>query len=313
MIRAGGLELDNNLCLAPLAGVTLLTVREFFTQMGAALTHTEMISCSGLIRDNAKTLDMLRVASHEGPLIVQLFAPDEKILFAGALKVLENCEKFSGLGINMACPMPKITKNGAGSALMRRPEIASKMVKCLKDLNFPVWVKTRKFDDDNETLKFAELLINSGADNICIHGRTPSQRYEGIADRNIISLAAKNFPGYISASGDVKNISDIDEYLHMGCVMVMLARGAFANPCLFEEFRGIYRTQSEKLDALIKFAYRTRDLLNEHKAIVLMKRFAGSMIKFKNGSAALRQQAMLSNSLDELINILRLGGMNNNE
>ena len=240
MIHAGGLELENNLCLAPLAGVTTLTIREFFSEMGAALTHTEMISCSGLIRDNAKTLDMLKVSNREKPLIVQLFANDEKILHDGALKVLTHCEKFSGLGVNMACPMPKITKNGAGSALMSRPEIASKMVKCLKDLNLPVWVKTRKFDDDYKTLKFAELLINSGADNICIHGRTPAQRYEGISDRKIISLAAKNFPGYISASGDVKNLADIDEYLNMGCIIVMIARGAFANPCLSsEEFTGL--------------------------------------------------------------------------
>ncbi len=305
MIHAGGLELDNNLCLAPLAGVTTLTIREFFSGMGAALTHTEMISCSGLIRDNAKTLDMVKISDYESPLIVQLFAPDEKILYNGALKVLTHCRKFSGLGINMACPMPKIIKNGSGSALMRRPEIASNMIKSLKSLNFPVWVKTRKFDSDYETLKFAELLINSGADNICIHGRTPAQRYEGIADRAIISLAAKEFPGYISASGDVKNLADIDEYLNMGCVIVMIARGAFANPCLFEEFRGIYRTEDEKLDALTKFAYRTLEISGEHRAVVLLKRFAGGMIKFKNGAANLRQQAMMSNSLDEIINIFR--------
>ena len=305
MIHAGGLELDNNLCLAPLAGVTTLTIREFFSGMGAALTHTEMISCSGLIRDNAKTLDMVKISDYESPLIVQLFAPDEKILYNGALKVLTHCRKFSGLGINMACPMPKIIKNGSGSALMRRPEVASNMIKSLKSLNFPVWVKTRKFDSDYETLKFAELLINSGADNICIHGRTPAQRYEGIADRAIISLAAKEFPGYISASGDVKNLADIDEYLNMGCVIVMIARGAFANPCLFEEFRGIYRTEDEKLDALTKFAYRTLEISGEHRAVVLLKRFAGGMIKFKNGAANLRQQAMMSNSLDEIINIFR--------
>lgn len=305
MIHAGGLELGNKLCLAPLAGVTTLTIREFFSGMGAALTHTEMISCSGLIRDNAKTLDMLKVSSFESPLIVQLFAPDEKILYNGALKVLTHCEKFSGLGINMACPMPKITKNGAGSDLMRRPEIAAKMVKCLKNLNLPVWIKTRKFDNDYETLKFAELLINSGADNVCIHGRTPSQRYEGIADRSIISLAAKEFPGYISASGDVKNLADIDEYLNMGCVIVMIARGAFANPCLFEEYRGIYRTEGEKLDALTKFAYRTLEISGEHRAVVLLKRFAGSMLKFKNGAANLRQQAMMAARLEEILNIFR--------
>ena len=95
MINAGGLELDNPLCLAPLAGITTLTVRELFSSLCASLTHTEMISCAGLVRDNAKTLDMLAVSEHESPLVVQLFASSEKILCEGAQKVLASCRKFA--------------------------------------------------------------------------------------------------------------------------------------------------------------------------------------------------------------------------
>ena len=300
----GGLELKNNLCLAPLAGVTTLSVREFFSEHEASLTHTEMISCAGLIRDNLKTFDMLKTSETEAPLIIQLFAPDEKILLMGAEKALKVCKRFSAFGINMACPMPKITKNNCGSALLKYPDKAFKMVKGLKNFNLPVWVKIRKLENDNETLKFVELLLNAGADNVCIHGRTPAQRYEGISDKNILRISAKNFPDFISASGDVKTVNDIQEYLSMNCVAVMLARGIIANPFLFEEFNGRFRNYEERIKILINFAERAEKISCEHKALVLMKRFVPAMLRDTEGSAAKRNLACTANSLDEIIKIL---------
>ena len=310
MITAGGLNLKSPLCLAPMAGVTTITVREFFSELGASLTHTEMISCAGLIRDNAKTFDMMKVSEHESPLVIQLFASDEKTLVSGAECVLNSGNRFAAFGINMACPMPKITRNGSGSALLKDSQKASRMVEGLKRLGLPVWVKIRKLDDDNNnTLKFTEALINAGADNICIHGRTPSQRYEGLADRSIIAETSRRFEGYISASGDVRTLEDINEYLSFGCVIVMVARGAVSNPFLFEEFNGIFRTHEEKLESLMRFSQRTFELSGEHKALVLLKRFAGSMLRFNEGSAELRRRAMMSVRLEELINILKNGAI----
>ena len=307
MILAGGLELENPLCLAPMAGVTTLAMREFFALHGAGLTHTEMISCAGLIRDNAKTFDMLEIAEHEGRVIVQLFGNDDGLIVAGAEEILKKNLQYSAFGINMACPMPKVTKNGSGSALMRKPELAAKMVKGLKTLGLPVWVKIRKFESDIETLNFVELLVKSGADNVCIHGRTPAQRYEGIADRRIIAETAKRFPELISASGDVKSLSDIQEYLSFGCVIVMIARGALSNPFMFEEYEGIFRTQEQRLGELEKFAYRACGLSGEHRAVVLMKRFAGSVLKFAHGSAELRRLAMQADNLEALLGVIRQG------
>lgn len=314
MITAGGLTLKNRLCLAPMAGVTTITVREFFSSLGAALTHMEMISCAGLIRDNAKTFDMMKVSEYESPLVIQLFANDEKILVSGAECALNSGNKFAAFGINMACPMPKITRNGSGSALLKDSEKASRMVEGLKRLGLPVWVKIRKIDDDkNNTLRFIDALVNAGADNICIHGRTPSQRYEGVADKSIIRESSKRFAGYISASGDVKTLNDINEYLSFGCVMVMVARGAVSNPFLFEEFNGVYRTREERLESLLRFSERTRKISGEHKSVVLLKRFAGSMLKFNEGSAELRRRAMMSVNLEELENVLKQGVMIENE
>lgn len=311
MITAGGLTLENPLCLAPMAGVTTITVREFFSSLGAALTHTEMISCAGLIRDNAKTYDMMKVSEHESPLVIQLFANDENVLVSGAECVLKSGNKFAAFGINMACPMPKITRNGSGSALLKDSGKASRMVEGLKRLGLPVWVKIRKIDDDiNDTLSFIDALVSAGADNICIHGRTPSQRYEGVADRSIIRESSKRFAGYISASGDVKTLNDISEYLSFGCVMVMVARGAVSNPFLFEEFNGIFRPREERLESLLRFSERTHKISGEHKAVVLLKRFAGSMLKFNEGSAELRRRAMISDNIEELRRVLREGVMN---
>lgn len=283
----------------------MLPVREFFSQHGADMTHTEMISCAGLVRDNVKTFEMLKTSEFEKPLVVQLFAPDEKILVSGALKVKNSCGNFFAFGINMACPMPKITKNFCGAALLKRPETAFNMVKELKKFNLPVWVKIRKLEKENETLNFIEILAAAGADNICVHGRTAAQRYEGSADKKILEISAKKFPGLISASGDVKTIEDIDEYFSYGCVCVMLARGAIANPFLFEEYRGINRNSEEKIEILINFAYRAKELAGEHKALIAMKRFAGAVLKFSHGSADKRNQACMSTSLEEIIKILR--------
>ena len=284
-----------------------MAMREFFALHGAGLTHTEMISCAGLVRDNAKTFDMLSLSEHEEDVIVQLFGNDDALVVEGAEVVLSRSEGISALGVNMACPMPKITRNGSGSALMKKPDIAARMVKGLKGLGLPVWVKTRKFEDDADTLRFVDVLVNAGADNVCIHGRTPAQRYEGTADRKITAEAAKKFPGLISASGDVKTIADIEEYLSCGCAGVMIARGALANPFIFEEYAGIFRPQEERIDELINFAYRARELSGEHRAVVLMKRFAGSVLRFAHGSAEQRRLAMQADNLNELLNVIKKG------
>ena len=306
-MRIGGLDLAGKIFLAPLAGITTLPVREFFCEHGASLTHTEMISCAGLIRDNAKTFDMLESSEREGPLVVQLFANDSGVLAEGGEVVRERCKKFSAFGINIACPMPKITKNGSGSAILKKPGLAAEMVKGLKTLGVPVWVKMRRLEDDEDTLRFADVIISAGADNVCIHGRTPSQRYEGIADRSIISQSSREFPGMISASGDVRSVNDIEEYLSMGCAGVMIARGAFSNPFMIEEYCGRYRSRDEKISELLNFAHRAYEISGEHKAVVLMKRFAGSILRNERGSAELRQKAMMSGSLEEITEILKKG------
>ena len=322
-IEVGGLKLDNELWLAPLAGVTIPPVREFFTLMGAGLTHTEMVSCMGLIRDNYKTQDMLRLLPEEGPVVLQLFAGDADTLTKGAEAALAanaqgDFPRFAALGINMACPMPKVTKRGAGVALMGT-KTASVMVKGLKPLGLPVWVKTRKMSNDKETLGFLEELVEAGSDNICIHGRTEAQRYQGRADREIAASAAKRFPGKISASGDVFAIEDIEEYLNMGCAGVMLARGALANPWLFPLALGArgYRvsedltnpTREQRVQRLRSLAARAEEVCGPRTALVLLKRMTAGMFKGMTGASELRRSIGLASSLEDLLYCLQGKGI----
>lgn len=315
----GGLLLSSPLCLAPLAGVTSSPVREFFTELGAALTHTEMVSCAGLVRGNRRTSGMLRVSPREVPLILQLFAPDAETLTRGAEAALElnrAAPSFAGLGINMACPMPKVMKRGAGAALLKRPEEAAAMVRGLKSLGLPVWVKIRRLEDRDATLRLIEGLAEAGADNLCLHGRTPAQRYEGLADRGVVAEAAEAFPGLIGASGDVRSEEDIQEYLGMGCALVMLARGALADPWLLPRTLAelghsvppelLAPSRETRLEALRRLGERAAEVQGERQAVVVLKRFMGGVFKGMPGSSELRRRAGCAVSLREILDAFSL-------
>lgn len=324
MKKIGGLELANELWLAPLAGVTTPPMREFFTRLGAGLTHTEMVSCMGLVRGNRKTEGMLQILPDEGPVVLQLFSGDTETMIEGGKAALKqsaalSSRSFAALGINMACPMPKVTKRGAGAALLNTPETAFEMTKGLKLLGLPVWVKIRRMPGDartgeRDTLRFVELLASAGADNVCLHGRTPAQRYEGRADRAVVAAAARNFPGLISASGDVYSPEDVTEYMNMGCVGVMLARGALANPSLFPRALDtlgydidddlLNPAAERQIERLRYLGERSRDVCGPRLTVVLLKRLAGGTLKGVPGAAELRRRLGATTDLDELLEIL---------
>jgi len=323
--KAGGLELDNELWLAPIAGVTTPPVREYFSTLGAGLTHTEMISCMGLLHGNRKTEKMLLLLPKEGGgtnftnVVLQLFSGDADSMTRGAEAALSAVTRmgslrFAALGINMACPMPKVTKRGAGAALMRTPAVAAEMTRGLKRLGLPVWVKTRVSTDTAETLRFIEVLLEAGADNVCVHGRTPSQRYEGRADRTKTAEAARRFPEKISASGDVYFVEDVKEYLSMGCVGVMLARGALANPYLFpqtlsalgREYPMAYvnPTKESRLLQLRLLGERIREVSGPGHAVVLIKRFLAGTLKGAPSAVELRRCVGITKDFGELMRLL---------
>lgn len=288
------------LWLAPLAGITIPPVRLFFSRLGAKITHTEMVSASGLLYKNKKTRSMLEVLPGESSVVLQLFAGDTDALvraaeFALAVseanRIQHGTASYYALGINMACPMPKVLKRGAGAKLLEFPEIAFSMVEELKKIGLPVWVKVRKAPQKNglTTYQFIEGLIEAGADNVCLHGRTPAERYNGIADKEIVCGIARAFPGKISGSGDVYTHEDAKVYLDAGCVGVMAARGALANPFIFRSDPS-YPHADEQLALLAQLGRDVSEWAGPRVAVIMVKRLLAGMLKGICGSGVFRRE-----------------------
>lgn len=314
-LEIGGVRVRNPLWLAPLAGITISSVRKFFILLGAGLVHTEMVSCAGLYRGNKKTGNMLDREQCECPIVLQLFAGDVKTLVEGAGIAVKD-KAFEALGINMACPMPKVLKKGAGSRLLEDPALAAEMVTELKKMGFPVWLKIRKTSHSHPltTLVLCQELIDAGADHISIHGRTPSQRYEGVSDRSVIYEAAREFPGFISASGDIFNPEDAIDFLENGCSAVLFARGALRDPFLFPKTlsmmgmdvddRLIGPSKSFQAELLKGMGEDIKKKYNARIAEILVKRFLSGMFKGIPGVADFRRHFAMTHGWDNLSHLL---------
>ena len=231
-LKIGKFEVGGRL-LAPLAGYTDIAFRELCKGYGAGLTVTEMVSVRGLVRDNANTEILTRISERESPSCVQLFGndPDE---FARAAEMLD-CDMID---INMGCPMPKIVKNGDGSALLKTPRLAGKIVAAIRNaVDKPVTVKTRIGFADGE--RSAGALIQSvaeaGAAAVTVHGRTAAQRYGGSSDVDAVKTLAKTSRVPIIYNGDVTrdNITELENTFGA----VAIGRGALACPGIFSDVR----------------------------------------------------------------------------
>lgn len=307
--EVGGIRVDNPLWIAPLAGVTVRPVRAFFRRLGAGVTCSEMVSASGLIMANRKTSRMLD-SGGDHPLVLQLFGNDTEMMSRAAAVAVEEGD-FEVLGINMACPMPKIYKKGSGARLMEDPRKACDMVRELKRLGLPVWPKIRKCGPKNpvDTVEFCQALFEAGADHISVHGRTAAQRYEGVSDREVVLEAARRFPGRISASGDVYSVEDIRGYLEGGCEAVLLARGIIRDPFLVPralqelgfgaDKRWLEPSIGDQAGMLLAMADDLCEEEGDRVALILLKRFLSSMFKGLRGAGAFRRASASCRDLEE--------------
>ena len=309
-LSIGGVELSSPFVLAPLAGITDVPMRLLAQQQGASLCYTEMISVKGLIYGDKKTESLMHIDEAEGPVGIQLFGrePDE---FKEA--IIKSSDRTNALwDINMGCPVPKVVKNGEGSALMKEPLRAGKIVEaCVSATDKPVTVKMRTgWDADSiNVVEVAKTVEAAGAGAVAVHGRTRKQMYQGEADWEIIGRIkeALNIP--VIGNGDVFTADDgirmIDE---TGVDAVMVARGALGNPWIFRELNAMYDgdnvpdkpTLSEIKDAMITHVDGIADLKGENRAVAEFRKHAGWYVRGIRGAAAFRRRVNEINELDEL-------------
>ena len=236
MVNIGGVEIKGSFALAPMAGVSDFAFRSICREQGAALTVSEMISAKALVYRDEKTRSLLYMPPDEHPAAVQIFGHEPEVMAEAAPMALE----LSGadiLDINMGCPVGKIVKSGDGSALMRDPQLAGRIVESVvKAVDRPVTVKFRKgFDGGSvNAVEFARVCQSAGASALTIHGRTRAQMYSGRADWDIIRDAAAAVDIPVIANGDIFSAEDaahILRYTH--CKLAMIGRGSFGDPWIF--------------------------------------------------------------------------------
>lgn len=243
-LKIGNVTLDNNLVLAPMAGVTDLPFRLLCKEQGAGLICMEMVSAKAIMYRNKNTEALLEIHPAERPVSLQLFGSDPDIVSEMAKRIEDR--PFSILDINMGCPVPKVVNNGEGSALMKNPALAEAIVaKTVKAIRKPVTVKIRKGFDDSmvNAVEIAKACEAAGASAIAVHGRTREQFYSGKADWGIIARVKESVSVPVIGNGDVTDGATAGRLMkETGCDGIMIGRAVRGNPWIFREIRAYLET-----------------------------------------------------------------------
>ena len=243
-LKIGNITLENNLVLAPMAGVTDLPFRVLCKEQGVGLICVEMVSAKAIAYHNRNTEALMTVDERERPVSLQLFGSDPDCISEVAKSIEER--PFSILDLNMGCPVPKVVRNGDGSALMKQPLLAGKIIeKTVKAIKKPVTVKIRKgFDDEHvNAVEMAKIAQESGAAAIAVHGRTREQYYSGKADWEIIAAVKDAVDIPVIGNGDLLTPQDVERMAReTGCDGFMIGRGAQGNPWIFRQILHYFET-----------------------------------------------------------------------
>ncbi|WP_037373216.1 tRNA dihydrouridine synthase DusB [Anaerovorax odorimutans] len=310
-LQIGNIKIESPFLLAPLAGVTDAPFRRICKQQGAALVYSEMVSGKGLYYNDKNTERLLKIYEDEKPVAYQIFGSEPEIMAytAKTLAKKDNCL----LDINMGCPVPKVVKNGEGSALLKSIDKVYEIVKAVVlNAEKPVTAKIRIGWDEKSinAVETAKAIEAAGASAVCVHGRTREQFYNGKADWSVISNVKKAIKIPVIGNGDVFNGQNaLDMMKETNCDFVMIARGAMGNPWIFKEALALWNgdeiskepTLEEKLNIINKhFDYLLKEK-GEYAAVREMRKHIGWYLKGVHGAAEIRRKVNNINDADLLM------------